>query len=260
QAQKISLSKLLDSVEKANKNDTRDYTSGHLNSNNLFKPQTTKEMTFWRSGKKLKPQLLRHCQEKLSSNTSDAHVKIIQPPANVSVNNSSGSISSTIKSSNITSGPHTPINTPFTCSQTEGTCLEQKQGHKVYKSSFPSEESYPQDLKLWNFKYVSEQPSWQYEESYCSIPSYPSGLTKSDQFNMMLQFNKDILGKDDMTKDFYKNTLIEHFEKKLVKELQKIGDVKSPHLQRLQIFSKVFGDICKSSSIFGNILWEIKVS
>ncbi|OCT77979.1 uncharacterized protein C6orf118 [Xenopus laevis] len=249
QEKSISLPKLLDAVEKANKYETRDYTSGHLNHNHLFQPQTT-DRTFWRSVKEIKQSLPG--QKQFSSNELDINVKKVEDKfTNISVKTSLLSTSSRNNSSNVPTGPYTPINTPFTCSK---SAINVQENHecKVHKNEFLD---FP-EIKMWNFS--AKKASQKYEEDFHVVPSYLAGLTRADQFNMLLQFNRKVIGTDDMTKDFFKNTLAEHLQRKLEKKLLKIGHVTPPHFERLKVFSEIFEDICKNSSIFGNILRQIK--
>ncbi|KAE8601882.1 hypothetical protein XENTR_v10013822 [Xenopus tropicalis] len=255
QQENISLPKLLDAVEKANKNETYDYTSGHLNHNHLFQPQKT-ERTFWRSVKELKQSLPG--QKQFSPNEFDINVKKVKDKlATISMETSLLSNSAKTKSSNVSAGPYTPINTPFMCSKSEVNGQENHES-KGHKNEFLIKEPDFPELKIWNFG--AKETSQKYDKDYHVQPSYLAELTRTDQFNVLLQFNKYVIGKDDMTKDFFKNVLVEHFERKLKKKLLKIGHVTPPHLARLNVFSEIFEDICKNSSIFGNILRQIKIA
>ncbi|XP_075720439.1 uncharacterized protein C6orf118 homolog isoform X2 [Rhinoderma darwinii] len=246
----IPLDVLLDGVERANKKDSWDYTGGHLNHSHLFKPPALEKKNFWKSGKmhdqryekvrKMKDSF-RNFTLKTSFVNGDLSSPVMQP-----------------------TGQFTPINTPFTSSvvdsRTRATCQENPE-QKEYGGSPPPprKELELPDLKLLKFGHREPRTSQDYRKDYRFLPAYFTGLTKSDQFNMFLQFDREILQKQDISEDFYKNVTVECYEKKLTKELLKISHIRPPHFARLQIFSGTFEKICKESSIFGNILIEIKI-
>ncbi|XP_019902100.2 uncharacterized protein C6orf118 isoform X2 [Esox lucius] len=97
-------------------------------------------------------------------------------------------------------------------------------------------------------------------DRYWFTQSYLSGLTKKDQLKKMRQFDRQVLGTRDL-KD--KNCMrgskaVEKYKRKLEKELEKRWDQSWPSRERLGVFSDVLDDVCGGSSVFGDILREIK--
>ncbi|KAG8583107.1 hypothetical protein GDO81_008277 [Engystomops pustulosus] len=254
QAQIIPLDVLLDGVERANKKDSWDYTGGHLNHNHLCKPTIVERKSFWRSGK------IPNQQYEKVKKMNDSFVNFT---LNTSLVNEDPTVKSMCASSAALkqTGPFTPINTPFASSVLDTrsqTTFQESPEHKENGES-PSKSKLVElpEIKLLKGErsHISQNP----KKEYRFVPAYFTGLTKSDQFNMFLQFDRDILQKQDISKDFC-NNLTECYEKKLTKELLKIANIRPPHFARLQIFSETFQNICSDSSIFGNILSKIKAA
>ncbi|XP_075056784.1 uncharacterized protein C6orf118 homolog [Mixophyes fleayi] len=268
QAKIVPLSQILDGIERANKGDSWDYTGGHLNHNHLFKPQGREEKVFWKSG--IKPQNLHPNKDKehiLSLKTDkkvkkmkDALTKFTLETSLVQEDTKTKSLYALSPVTKQT-GPATPINTPFASlvleSQSEGTCVENLE-HTHHKASSQMEELELPELKLLKFNCERNRTSQGYTEKYQFVPAYFTGLTKYDQFNMFLQFDREILQKQYITKDFYKNASSEYYENNLAKKLLNIAHIIPPHLAHLEIFSETFRNICNDSSVFGNILRHIK--
>ncbi|XP_056422791.1 uncharacterized protein C6orf118 homolog isoform X2 [Hyla sarda] len=252
-ARLLLLDVLLDGVERENKKDSWDYTGGHLNHNHLFKPQVLEEKNFWASGK-IPDQQYENVKK-------DSFITFT---LKTSLVNADPKVKSFCSSSPILkpTGPSTPINTPFGNSvvdtRPQTTCQENSEDKKV--TGLPSKipELNLPELKL--LKFGGQQTFQENKKEYQFLPAYFTGLTKSDQFNMFLKFNRKILQKQDLSIAFYKNVTVEYYERKLFKELQDIAHIRPPHYARLQIFRETFGKICKDSSIFGNILSEIKAA
>ncbi|KAJ7987423.1 hypothetical protein DPEC_G00326330 [Dallia pectoralis] len=104
-------------------------------------------------------------------------------------------------------------------------------------------------------------------DRYWFSQSYLGSLTKKDQLMKMRQFDRQVLGTEDLKdKDRMRGSkAAEKYERKLQKELEKLSDQSRDCLdqiwssrKRLGVFSDVFNDICKGSSVFGDILREIK--
>ncbi|XP_077145292.1 uncharacterized protein C6orf118 homolog isoform X2 [Ranitomeya variabilis] len=249
------LDALLDGTEQANKKDTWDYTAGHLNHNHLFKPLVLEEKSFWKSGK------IPAQHNKKIKKMKDPFINA--PPKTNFINRdlvvkSSCAGSPVVKQS----GPYTPINTPFASSildtQSQTACLENPEQNDSRGSPPKNKELKLPELKVLTFE--GPQTSQDQRKQYRFLPAYFTGLTKADQFSMFLQFDREILQRKDISKDFYKNMTVESDEKKLTKELMNIAHIRPPHFARLQIFSETFKKICKDSSMFGSILKEIKTA
>ncbi|KAM6084863.1 LOW QUALITY PROTEIN: uncharacterized protein C6orf118 homolog [Theristicus caerulescens] len=102
------------------------------------------------------------------------------------------------------------------------------------------------------------------KEEYQFIPSYLAGVTKTEQFNKFLHFQKEFIAKHELLQnDFTGSKVSEQHESKkaswlsVTLELQKICGCHPLHF-KLQVVEEVFEDICNSSLIFGDILKEIK--
>ncbi|XP_069830482.1 uncharacterized protein C6orf118 homolog isoform X2 [Dendropsophus ebraccatus] len=250
----LPLNILLDGVEQANQKDSWDYTGGHLNHNHLFKP-TVLEKSFWTGGKMT--QTPTEKAEKVKDSFINFTLKSSSVKANPKAKSSCAS-SPIMKQT----GPFTPINTPFANSvvdtRPQTTCQENPEHKEYTRSPLKQKELDLPEIKL--LKFGGPPASLERGEQYQFLPAYFTGLTKSDQFNMFLQFGREIPQKQDISKDFHKNGSVEYHEKKLIKELLSIAHIRPPHFARLQIFSESFVKICKDSSVFGNILDKIKAA
>lgn len=211
QARITPLDVLLDGVEQANKKDSWDYTGGHLNHNHLFKPLVLEEKSYWRSGK------IPDQQHKKVPLIKDSFTNFT---VKTSLVNEDPKVESFCASSPVIkqTGPFTPINTPFASSlldtRSQTACQENPE-HKEDRGSPPkNKELELPELKLLRF---GPQTSQDNKKEYRFIPAYFTGLTKSDQFGMFLQFDREVLQKQDISKDFYKNMAVEGYEKKLTK-------------------------------------------
>ncbi|KAM5165212.1 uncharacterized protein C6orf118 homolog [Mantella aurantiaca] len=263
----MPLNKLLDDIELANKKDSWDYTGGHLNHNHLFKPPVLERKTFWSSGKN--QQCLQHgkLRSAITSSKSDEKgkkMKDVFRHFTVKTNlvqglesKSASTLTPVIKHFR----PATPLNTPFASSilgtQSYGTFMKNLE-HVYGEESMQGEELELTDLKVLTFNYELYETKKHYNDEYKFIPTYMSGLTKTDQFKMFLQFNEEVLQKHHLTEDFCKSSKVEYCKEKLTKELLNIAHIQPPHFARLQIFSETFGNICNISFVFGNILKQVK--
>ncbi|KAM6082378.1 LOW QUALITY PROTEIN: uncharacterized protein C6orf118 homolog [Chlamydotis macqueenii] len=96
------------------------------------------------------------------------------------------------------------------------------------------------------------------KDVYQFIPSYAAGVTKTEQFNEFLHFQKQFIAKHELLQnDFTGSKVSEEHERKLPKELQKICDCDLVHF-KLQVAEEVFEDICNSVLTFCDILKEIQ--
>ncbi|XP_050565779.1 uncharacterized protein C6orf118 homolog [Cygnus atratus] len=105
----------------------------------------------------------------------------------------------------------------------------------------------------------SRQCAAELAKEYQFIPLYLAGVTKTDQFNKFLHFQKEFIAKHELLQnDFTGKKVSEQHERKLAKELQNICGCDPLNFKRLQAAEEVFEDICNSSLILGDILKEIK--
>lgn len=261
----MPLNKLLDEIELSNKKDSWDYTGGHLNHNHLFKPQVLEAKTFWRSGQN--QQKFQHDKPiyDIASSKSDEKGKkmkdsfthfTVKTSVVPSLNTKSASTSSPVIKH---FGTATPINTPFASSllgtQSYGTCMDNLE---YDKESLQGEELEIPDFKVLTFNYELYKTKKDYKDKYKFIPTFFSGLTKSDQFKMFLQFDEEVIQRQHLTNNFFNSSSVEYCKKKLTKELLNFAHIQPPHFARLQIFSESFGNICNISFAFGTILKQVK--
>ncbi|KAM8946440.1 uncharacterized protein C6orf118 homolog [Pelodytes ibericus] len=268
QEKMLSLDKLLDGIEKANKNDAKAYTSGHLNHNHLFKPQVLDKQSFWK--RENKHDHLQLSQKKTLHCATDGKVNGMKDSlAKITLKTSllhGYKLEATSLPSLVIkhASPVTPINTPFASSFLESHTQEDVLDKVEFEDlavSFQGEELDLPDLKPLNLEYSSIRTSRQdFDPLYHFEPIYFAGVTKTDQYKMFLQFSREILQKDDVTKIFSKNISAERHERELAKELLKISHVKPPHFARLQLFSKTLENICSGSFMFGNIVRQVKAA
>ncbi|XP_073483595.1 uncharacterized protein C6orf118 homolog isoform X6 [Aquarana catesbeiana] len=230
----MPLNKLLDEIELSNKKDSWDYTGGHLNHNHLFKPQVLEAKTFWRSGQN--QQKFQHDKPiyDIASSKSDEKGKkmkdsfthfTVKTSVVPSLNTKSASTSSPVIKH---FGTATPINTPFASSllgtQSYGTCMDNLE---YDKESLQGEELEIPDFKVLTFDYELYKTKKDYKDKYKFIPTFFSGLTKSDQFKMFLQFDEEVIQRQHLTNNFFNSSSVEYCKKKLTKViLSKIAGMK----------------------------------
>ncbi|XP_036429296.1 uncharacterized protein C6orf118-like [Colossoma macropomum] len=96
---------------------------------------------------------------------------------------------------------------------------------------------------------------------YWFTRSYLAGLTCSDQLLLWKRFDRQVVRKQDL---ITRNCLsgieaAQRHQRKLQQELRKVPACRGPCLERLAVFSDVFGDVCDGSPAFGSVLGEIKM-
>ncbi|KAM4694268.1 uncharacterized protein C6orf118 homolog [Discoglossus pictus] len=253
----INLHKLLDDIEIASKNDARDYTSGHLNCKHLSKPTVLSDNIFWKRGQKEIPFEDQKLPRVTNINVRKMKDALTDFTAKTCLEQSKhkASISHSPLVKHVS--PTTPKNTPYMGSLLDSQSREMKK--QDIRGSLQSEELELPRLKVLTFKEDKNRTKLlECDGEYNFVPTYLGGLTKTDQFVMFSKFDREFLKTEDLTKYFTKNTLVESHEQKLNKELLNISHVRPPHVARIQIFCEAFGNICSSSSIFGNLLGQMK--
>ncbi|XP_062911221.1 uncharacterized protein C6orf118-like [Mobula hypostoma] len=254
-----TLRQLLRGCERAQKADILAYSFGHLNHRNLYKiPGQHEGSASWQSAKtstlkKEKNALTQRSSEKKGKKMSDGMADLgrrsvlpILPAANCSDNSDRNAARVS---------QCAPDNTSFRCSATSGTKEQMPQDH------FVNEEFDLTTLMLVKPQQQKCAPPHGNRDQYQFVECYLAGVTKADQFRKLLEFEKRVLMKQDLLdRDImsgYK-AVVKH-EWKLAHELMKLGHLPAPNLKRLQVFSDVFEDICRDSTMFHKILSEIKV-
>uniref|UniRef100_A0A4W3GZU4 Translin-associated factor X-interacting protein 1 N-terminal domain-containing protein n=1 Tax=Callorhinchus milii TaxID=7868 RepID=A0A4W3GZU4_CALMI len=256
---KKTLREVLNGFEKDQMVDILTLTSGYLNHNNLCKVPVHHANQSWECAKKCNPFVKRRICLPPQPQVNEIKVKAMEDAlVNFTLVTSTVSMFPATKSpclnhldlKSCVASPLTPYGSQTSDTQTRS------------RSSFLSEELKLAELMLLKSRslrcgtYHSEHDRGQYQ----FVKSYVAGVTKKDQFNKFVAFEKTILRKQDILD---KNVIsghkaVEQHEWKLSQELMKIGDIKGPNFIRLRIFSDVFEDICRDSPSFCIILREIK--
>ncbi|XP_058880833.1 uncharacterized protein C6orf118-like isoform X2 [Acipenser ruthenus] len=247
-----SLRELLDTLGKAHKADILAYSSGHLNHNKLRKLLVRKSnMPQWESSQqKESGPLQKRVSKALVKKMTDAWADF------------------TINTSLITDHPSAEsslFRCPYPQESVKSSITPIGKDRKDNSSRRHREslkEVEPTDLLL-----LKPQPV-RYDrhntectpDQYQITQSYISGLTRTDQFNMLLDFERGILRTQDMQEMESKSGhhVVKRHEEKLVQELKKISSASWPSFTCLQIFRDIFNDICNESHVFGGILTQIK--
>ncbi|XP_028904575.1 uncharacterized protein C6orf118 homolog isoform X2 [Ornithorhynchus anatinus] len=251
---------LLDDMEKAQQDDIKLYTRGHLNHNKLYKPALSVSQGFWASAKRSAPA---------EPGRQSVRKKNVGKMKDVLCD-------FTLNTALIPDGPRaTPSFKELYTHTRLPKILPQAQisfpvsSLEAYRRELDTSDQYsktqeidPLELKVLRYKIPKNSRQClnmtKAKDEYRFIRSYLAGVTKMDQFKSFLHFEKDVLVKQDLQdNDFTGAKAAECHEKKLQQELQKIHDSNQPSI-RLQIFGDVFEDICNGSFIFGDILKEVK--
>ncbi|XP_062429035.1 uncharacterized protein C6orf118 homolog [Rhea pennata] len=264
-----SLTHLLDSMEIAHKDDIKLYTSGHLNHNKLYKPSEKIRWGQWDSARK-QTSLMRERDQlpaqnerarKMKKFSSNFYASI--PPLPAHIIDSSFPTKRYQQSSVTRVGPPTDVSlTPLESLNLKAPKKKVKEGTDRLSTHLQRHELDVSEIMVLQnkpFKNSQQYVAEPAQEKYQFIPSYLAGITKTDQFNKFLHFQREFIANHELLQnDFTGSKVSKQHEMKLAKELQKIRDCDPFHFKRLQIAEKVFEDICNSSLIFGDILKEIK--
>ncbi|XP_042638863.1 uncharacterized protein C6orf118 homolog [Orycteropus afer afer] len=257
-----NLTKLLNRLQKEHRDDIYLYTSGHLNPNKLYRPPET-ILYHWPNANRPRRERISR-EEKQPDETVE---KMKDALAEFTIN--TALVPDDSKNTPLFRylNPKAPLSHPDV---TKGGSIPQEVVKEESEEMrvFSSEQLKRKELRLLGMrvlKYKSMSSSRQCvvappsKDEYQYIDSYLAGVTKADRYRQLLCFQKDVLAKQDLLKNDYTGSkAVIHHEQKLEQELQKISPCSAPQFSRLQIFGKVFEDICNSSLIFGDILREIK--
>ncbi|XP_052808013.1 uncharacterized protein LOC128236918 [Mya arenaria] len=93
------------------------------------------------------------------------------------------------------------------------------------------------------------------------LPSFTTGITKTDQFNKLKEFETVVLRKQDTREQKVLSGMkaVQHLEKRLEEDLEmmNLGGV-GPNFHKLQVYSNSFEDLIEETSTFGYMLKCIK--
>ncbi|XP_067150677.1 uncharacterized protein C6orf118 homolog [Apteryx mantelli] len=263
-----SLTHLLDRMEIAHKNDIKLYTSGHLNHNKFYKPSEKIKGGQWDSARK-QTIFMRERDQFLAQNERGGKMKIFSSNFYSSIPPLPAHTDSSFPTNRYPQTSVTRVGPPADVSLTPLESLNLKVPKKKVEETTDrlrmhlkrheldvSEIMVLKKKPVKNSRQCVAEPA---KEEYQFIPSYLAGITKTDQFNKFLPFQREFIANHELLQnDFTGSKVSEQHEMKLAKELQKICNCDPLHFKRLQVVEKVFEDICNSSLIFGDILKEIK--
>ncbi|XP_021077330.1 uncharacterized protein C6orf118 homolog [Mus pahari] len=261
-----NLRKLLSRLQEDHKKDIYVYTSGHLNPRKLYKPPETifqhwhNSNRTWEKPTSSTPTISHVSRNKEVSEMKDAWVHF--------------TVSTALHPDDTHSSPLFRYLNPrvqASCALKEdGTSASPQEEEKELKErlAFSREAHRKEELRLPEMKvlrYPEVVSSRQCSRSapgrdvYHYISSYLAGITKADSYKKFLSFQKEVLAQEDIWKyDFTGSKVAVAHENRLKEELQKICTCNPQQFNRLQVFGKIFEDICNSSLIFGDLLKEIK--
>ncbi|KAF6112964.1 hypothetical protein HJG60_001871 [Phyllostomus discolor] len=248
-----NLTRLLNRLEKSHREDILLYTSGHLNHDKLYRPPET-ILRHWRNAHGPAGRRVRSVQR---PSDDDKVARMKDAWAYFTVNTALGP----------NDGPSTPLFRYLhpaaggVRASEEDVLAEPAAGEAGAAQRRREELRWP-DLKVLKpraARWSSRECAMlhQGEDEYRYVSSYLAGLTKADKYRRFLRFQREVLATQDcLGTDFTGRRAAAGHEKKLEQELQKVC-LCDPH-NKLQVLSRVFGDICKSSLIFGDLLKEVK--
>ncbi|XP_045699538.1 uncharacterized protein C6orf118 homolog [Phyllostomus hastatus] len=249
-----NLTRLLNRLEKSHREDVLLYTSGHLNHHKLYRPPET-ILRHWRNAGGPAGRRVRS-GERPSDDGKVARMR--DAWAYFTVNTALGP----------NDGPSTPLfrylNPPAggaRASQEDVLAKPRPAAGEAGAAPRRKEELRWPDVKVLKARAARSSrecaTSPRGEDEYRYVSSYLAGLTKADKYRRFLRFQREVLATQDcLGTDFTGRRAAAGHEKKLEQDLQKVC-LCDPH-NKLQVLSGVFGDICKSSLIFGDLLKEVK--
>ncbi|GAB5572042.1 uncharacterized protein C6orf118 homolog isoform X2 [Prionailurus iriomotensis] len=252
-----NLRTLLNKLQKDHREDVYLYTSGHLNPNKLYRPPET-ILYHWPNANRPKGEKIFQV-EKPTGKSDKEITKMKDALAYFTINTALG--------------PNEAQNAPLFRYLNPAEHSSHTAEEDFIQRKSPRREGSPEwrrreELRLPEMKvlkYRAVESSRQcvmpprHKDEYQYISSYLAGLTKTDKYRKFLRFQKEVLAKHHLRKnDFTGRQAATRHEKKLEQELQNVCVCDSQQFNRLQVYGKVFEDICNSSLIFGDILKEVK--
>ncbi|XP_039594802.1 uncharacterized protein C6orf118-like isoform X1 [Polypterus senegalus] len=261
-----TLRELLQGIDEAHKADIMVYTSGHLNPNKLPKLTRKKnDATTWESAKQPMVHLRERGPPRKQGESLMLGHSMKEPAADFTRNPSTTSsewpqlepdvLKYTV--ANVKT-PITPFGTPITKSKVE-VQISGPENNKIPGESLRVLGGSAILLKTHESKY-RRSFGFQNDDIPNVMQPYLSGLTKRDQFSMLLGLERTVLRKQDMSEKqrLSERRAAERHEQRLHKELMKVTSNGQSRTERLRVFSDVLNDICSESQVFGDILKKIK--
>ncbi|XP_019483720.1 PREDICTED: uncharacterized protein C6orf118 homolog isoform X2 [Hipposideros armiger] len=250
-----NLTKLLDKLQKAQSADISLYTSGHLNPDNLYRPPET-AIPHWHNASRPKGEKTFRAKA-LSDRRRIAQMK--DALAYFTINTA-------LHPNDAQDTPlfrylHRPARVPHT--STENISPEEAPGAEGPPTQRRREELSWPEMRVLKLKPAGSSRqcmrSPPAKDEYQYVSSYLAGVTKADKYRKFLCFQKEVLAKQDLLKNYITGSkaAMGH-EQKLAQELQRVCVCDPQQFNKLQVFGEVFEDICNSSLIFGDLLKEVK--
>lgn len=222
-----SLAHPSDSVELTYRTDVKLYTSGHLNHNKLYKPSEKIKQGRWYSA------------SKQTSFVTERNQFLVENERTRKMKNCSGNFCSSIPllpaqaessfpSNRHPQSPVISIGASVDANSTAPEILKLKalkkkaeEGTDRFHMCLKSEELDISEIMVLKNKPVKNSRQCAVElakEEYQFIPSYLAGVTKTDQFNKFLHFQKEFIAKHELLQnDLTGKKVSEQHERKLAK-------------------------------------------
>ncbi|XP_074660380.1 uncharacterized protein C6orf118-like [Tubulanus polymorphus] len=267
-ARESSLRELLDSLHRAHKNDINDFSSGHLNESNLWKPSEKATHQSWNSATKKIPTLVKrsHIPKRPEDLTKQNKMKETM-------------LSFSLGTKDILPLPRQKVSPRKRLHDRKAsyiadevyveevrlpeimlplTVIDNKQKTSEISDKFAGDD---EDSKLAPSQAEILERNLSHKLRHHFIPSHLACVTKKDQYKTFKTFETNVLKKQDAQEQ---NVLsgykaVEHHEKHLKYDLDNLSQHGyGPNFHRLQIYSNVFDDLIQDCSSFGYIFRTIK--
>lgn len=222
-----SLAHPSDSVELTYRTNVKQYTSGHLNHNKLYKPSEKIKQGRWYSARKQtsfvterNQFLVEHERTRKMKNCSGnfcSSIPLLPAQAESSFPNDRHPQSPVIS---IGASVDANFNAPEIL-KLKALKKKAEEGTDRFHMRLKSEELDMSEIMVLKNKPVKNSRQCAVElakEEYQFIPSYLAGVTKTDQFNKFLQFQKEFIAKHELLQnDLTGKKVSEQHERKLAK-------------------------------------------
>lgn len=294
-----NLRSVLDNVETVQKNDIHDYSWGHLNERNLNTTAGQGLQTrIWKSSKHMKPLDLKREREEVKKSPSprqksrnkDKKMRDVLYDFSVGT---TGSVPVQRKRAARATPPRRDKIEEFKRETTEAKTSEPRSVSAGSEKSLYTqlddgvlvEELKPQEImvgtpRIYPAQFLLKKMTPE-DENYdimddltqtldrdglltyrhTFLPSYTTGVTKSDQYYKMKQFETSVLRKQDSQEQNVLSGVkaVEHLEKRLNEDLEMMNlSGMGPNFHKLQVFSNSLEDLIDETPTFGFILKCIK--
>jgi len=233
---KYTVRELLDANQDENKKDCQVYFSGHLGPKGFKAVPTEKKSKIWNSSRPTPKESLSFQNSKVTNTESLTFLK-----------NDENQMKPT-----------------------------KEQKYKLSKNSFQtsaSEIHENEEIKLpevmlprvssnLNLPPSQQSKTRKHYEKYEFVSTYLAGVTNKDQYDRMVDFEKNVLYRSGVgNPKVVGSEGIKHLEEKIIVgmfNLNKSKSTKHTALKKLNLYSSVWNDMIKDSSLYGRLLKEIK--